>query len=319
MNKSTTEIQEEIDQLITASGLNFLLAIKDEKIISNERSIHLPHLKKKLGPIIATSGLICSFKDTEQAQNTFSKLVEDKILIPGHTPGIRLVAASPIDHVLFKGGSYSTTFAQYDTDHWKVIKQCKAFGHQDKDLRLRAEMESIANLPTGAQKLFPTILDKKITDSTVRFDIEYVPYYNFAEVVRDGNLTTERLSQLLTNMYDQLFELLYVVRDENQPQQELAHYVEIIPERFNEVKGQLSKDNFLHDFIAAETVIIDGTLYPGLQATFQKAKDFLSDKQIPNTHNHGDLILQDVLIDPESGDFRLVDGICLSLRKSFAF
>lgn len=210
--------------------------------------------------------------------------------------------------ILFAGGSYSKTFAYCRDDTWKVVKQCKIYNHRDKDLRLQAEMESIVLLPPEAQKLFPKVLDRKQTTRLLIYEMEYIPYENFSEVVRSGKYSAIILSDLLEKIYSRLFDVLYLPPTSTNNTSCTINYVATIKQRLCETIRELPKDHLLCRFLNAESIVINDVVYPGLESTLKLAEKYLDNKKMPLTYNHGDLILQDILVDPKTSDFRLVDA-----------
>lgn len=228
--------------------------------------------------------------------------------------------AAHTDYIHFAGGSYSKTFAYYSHGSWKVVKQCKVFNHRDKDLRLKSEIDSIAGLPPMARKLFPCVLNRQLTDTLLKYELEYIPYDNFSEIVRSGAYSPEYLSSLLEKIYSTLFDVLYLPHKAINNTAKTLNYVDVIRERLHETVHELPKYHLLRIFIDAPTVLINGIEYPGLENTLKRAEQFLKDRPMPQTHNHGDLILQDILLNPETGDFRLIDsnGYSTSYMNDFA-
>jgi len=312
MSESSQLLREDITRLLDTVGLASLIVVSSAAVRYSEKPLALPHLSQVLQKKGLDYGLLCSFSSLEQAVSSLETMVHGPLPVSLHIPGIRHIEPSTMNHVRFKGGSYSTTFASYHDNHWRVIKQCKVYNHPDKDLRLKLEMESIAGLPVAAHALFPHILHKELSPDLLRYEIEYVPYHNFAEIVSSGEYDDSELSRCLRGMYDKLFEVLYKPNPSIHNSVQSLDYVAIIRRRLAEVSQLLSADNFLHRLLAADELAYNGSRYPGVSKTLQLADAFLASKTTPNTYNHGDLILQDILLDPASGDFRLVDSNGLS-------
>lgn len=302
------KVNSYINKLITDNGLHFLLYDNDSYVVCNDKRYDMPNMAQDLGQKLNDSALLCSFKSHEQGRRALSTIMSNDTFVLGKVSGVRLVSKSPINHIPFAGGSFSATFAQYDENRWKVIKSCRRYNHPDKDLRLIAEIESIKSLPSKAQKLFPVVLGNHVSQEEVRYELEYVPYHTFAELIKSGQLEKRQLSDLLETIYDSLFDILYLPTDPNKHLVPVARYDEIISRRFHDIRQNLASDHYIHTLISAGQVEINGAVYPGLEQTIQRAKDFIGDKHIPYTYNHGDLIFQDILIDPNTKDFRLIDA-----------
>lgn len=297
-----------IDTLVAQNGLHFLLYAENDFVMCNSKQYAMAAMAHGLSQKLDGSALLCSFTSEEQARHALRIIMHDGAFMLGQAPGVRLVAQSPIDHIPFAGGSFSTTFAQYSESSWKVIKACQRYNHPDKDLRLIAEMESIKSLPPAAQKLFPTVLGSHLSQDEVRYELEYIPYHTFAELIKSGQFGAERLSDLLATIYDTLFNVLYIPKTLGDHFGPVVQYDDIISRRFDDIRRNLSPDHFIHTLITTEQIEINGAVYPGLEQTLQRAKAFLHGMRIPYTYNHGDLILQDILVDATSKDFRLIDA-----------
>ena len=306
MHSQAVDYTNAIDQLLGKGGLNFLLSDSEAKVYCNGRELPSSAFTQALQPYLATHSLLCGFHTPEELHSAFEQLLNNTVPLP-KIPGIRSVPTSEPEHVHFRGGSYSTTYAYLHQKQWRVVKECEVHNHADKDERLVAEIESIAHLPPKAQKLYPKILEAQKNSQRVRYEMEYIPYHDFAEVVRSGAYDPERLTNLLTSSYDTLFKVLYKPLSTAQKAKNID-YAQTIQTRLAETRSSLPRSADFQIFLNADSLEINGQIYDGVEKTLQKASNFLSDKTIPLTYNHGDLILQDILIDPSTGDFRLIDG-----------
>ncbi len=168
-------------------------------------------------------------------------------------------------------------------------------------------MEFISSIHEEAKSLFPRILSFSREDNRVNFEIEYVPYNNFSDVIMSGLYPASELSSLLTKIYDKLQAVLYIELPNIQDATQKINYVSLTQSRLDETIHQLPTDQYLRDFILAKNLKINGEIYPGVYSILHQAESFLKDKKIPATCNHGDLIFQDILVDPTSNSFYLID------------
>ncbi|HEX6461677.1 MAG TPA: hypothetical protein VFZ58_00195 [Candidatus Saccharimonadales bacterium] len=211
------------------------------------------------------------------------------------------------DRLHLPGGSYSMVNVHRKNNRWNVTKKCRIYNHRDKDIRLIREMEFMASLTGKAKTLFPEVYDNRVENDRVYYTIAYIPYKNFSEVIRSGECTAFELSNLLATIYDRLLEDLYHEIPGPKNALQRLDYIPLTIDRLKETRQQLPDNHFLQTIIGADQLMIDGVSYPGVTKTLRRAQSFLEHEAVPATFNHGDLIFQDMLVDPVSKDFCLVD------------
>ncbi len=295
------------NDIIAESGPHFLLYSDNDVVVCNGKTIQSEIPLNNLCRILNGRVAIGAFDSDKQAVTGLETLMNLQPTSQEQWIGLRFAHYFGVDEAHFLGGSYSQIRVVL-RDKWRVIKQCKRYKHPDKDLRLTAEQDFIATLPTRARKLFPRLYNKEQTATDVSYEMEYIPYPTLTELISSGEFDVIELTNMLTHIYDKLFEVLYTTKTNQSKTIAATRYNDVIKQRLTEIHTSLAEDHFLRAFIEAETITVNDTEYPGLSKTLLKAQRYLKDKYIPNTHNHGDLIFQDILVNPYTKDFRLIDG-----------
>lgn len=211
------------------------------------------------------------------------------------------------DSVNLQGGSYCTLNLGQARLGNTVIKYCSKSDHPDKDIRLQREAAFIESLPAQSAALFPEILRQSTSAQGTRYEMAYIPYPTFAGVIQSGAYPAERLSGLLELVYDNLFAHLYRPLSSGISAATMPDYTQLATRRLDETERELPANHSLRLLLTAEHLLINGRQYPDVRRGIAAAEAFLRHVHLPATVNHGDLIFQDILINPDTSDFYLID------------
>ena len=174
--------------------------------------------------------------------------------------------------------------------------------------KLNREIQWLRNLDFNLQKHFTKVESFSCNEDSSWYTMPKYDYDSMRKLLITGLLTPAECAQKLENIMDYLFENLYCKHSGEAPDNwvEINHFGRFYS-RFSEVKNH----PILKKIFDLDTLYIDGVEYKNLkslvdelQAKTQKTSVFKPQGLI---QIHGDLHLQNILVDINSDDFILVD------------
>jgi len=173
--------------------------------------------------------------------------------------------------------------------------------------KLIDEIKWLQSLPPDFKGHFPQILEYDL--SVPYYKMRYYPYHNLKDLIFSQGISTKKTCNLIESILDFMFSTLYKTNCTSPPPGYIRYcYLERIKLRLQEAKA---KSDLLCKIITAPTLCINGRESrntPTLLDKIGKDMEFLGTLEPPFISMvHGDLKLDNILVDPLSNDFILID------------
>lgn len=219
------------------------------------------------------------------------------------------------DGLLLAGGSYSQVSLHVEDGAPIVRKRLDLDGRisQDRELRQIQEIEWLTAVPASVGELFAPVLRTRRSAEELELTTGFVPGYTLAELVFQGRLDGAGLASTLEGVYSQVSSTLW-----SQPPLPVSgargeSYVQRTQRRTRAMlASDYRADGILRSFLQAQSVVVNGHRCVGptrLLETLERDRSW--DPVVHPTGKtlcHGDLILEDILISPDTTHgFSLVD------------
>lgn len=175
--------------------------------------------------------------------------------------------------------------------------------------KLISEVNWIQNLPLDIRRHFPEILEYDFSCSPVYYKMKFYPYPTLKELLFHESIDTKGAYNVIKNILDFMFSEVYS-KDQTPPPAGYVRYV-----HFEKVKARLqaakSASSLFSRVIDTSSVVINGVrrdnVLPLLER-ISKDVEFLSTLEPPFLSIiHGDLKIDNMLINPTNNDFTLID------------
>jgi len=282
----------------------------------NEQEVACHNLSKVFGSFISDGhSLIFAFRD----RAAFTYFVEDLLnqdsktyseLLIKHS--VRIVPTTGTAYTL-SGGSFAGVGLTLNDKAWQITKMIqRGFGDVDADVRLLAEGKFIAGLPPQAVNKFPKVKYEDIIEAPnqVGYRMEYCPYPTVAELVLSEHISPEQTIEALSNIYRVMFAEVYCIG--LGPEERDDSYFERIDRRMERIVATPEHIGAkIKRLLKAQKIRIDGKEYEGFFSLYEKVRNSSvhSNLALPKDHciAHGDMILEDILLNPYDGEFKLID------------
>lgn len=175
--------------------------------------------------------------------------------------------------------------------------------------KLINEVNFIQNLPETTKKHFPKIIDYNFNKGMAYYDMEYCPYPLFANLIFDKKISLQESLKMLKIIFDFVFNNLYKIDIKQTPVGFIENsYFNKIKQRFNAVKG---KSDLFDKIASVDYLIINGKRQKNFRFIIneiEKDVRFLADLEPPFVATyHGDFKFDNMLVNPETNDFVLID------------
>jgi hypothetical protein len=185
------------------------------------------------------------------------------------------------------------------------------FSKQASDLgydKLKDEIKYLTNLPSGLAGLFPKINSFSINDSSAELKLEYLPYPTLRDLIFSGEFDADDafkiISQILKTLQQEYQNSKIPVHDDYLP---AMHFDRL----YKRLEQTISLSPIFKNIIEADQIIINNKQYKNI---YEMAKIF-EDPEVSNMFLpeylsifvHGDLHLENILVEPASKDFKLID------------
>ena len=185
-----------------------------------------------------------------------------------------------------------------------ITKHADGKGHK----KLANEINWLLNLNNNQKAHFTEVLDFRIDKCSSKYSMPYYSYNSMRRSLISGTLSPDKCKQKLSIIFEFLIEEVYSEQYSSSP--------DWISERhFSRFDSRLEKtlnNQQMAEIFAQDKVIINGQSHDNLIALVHKIKNnkSLIDCVSPQSNLvsiHGDLHLQNILVDEFSDDFVLVD------------
>jgi len=316
----------EFEKLNSCGNFHFLFTPNDNGGLINGNEADLPTLCSFFRPVCtADMSLVFAFS----GQTTMNAFIKDAIenglseqVLIAHS--IRRIHGSMTEKRLAGGSFSSVTLSLANQTQWRVIKTIYGAQSQNIDAgtRLIDEAKFIAGLPPSASMAFPHIESGGIIlePDRVGYVMNYCPYPTLAESFIEGYASPKELIDHYCNIYE--FMLTNVYSHPEAPEKQDDNYFERIDRRFKQVMDtEPNRGAWLKKILEARIVHIDGREYDGFLPAYERLKkdSFARYLAIPPDHclSHGDMIMEDILLHPHSGKFKLIDPNSKSCSKYY--
>lgn len=316
-NEEIIACRSEVMRVIDKGLAHFLLTPNEQDPLINGKPAQVPQLAKLFSSFIPFGqSLVFAFKTAAE----FAHFVED--LLGQRCPtydevllrhSVRIVPCADTDYQLSGGSFAGVKLSLIDEQRWQISKLIRRdFGDVDADVRLLEEGKFISNLPPQAARLFPKVHPEDVIEENGRvgYHMEYCPLPTIAELVLSGHITPEQTVDFLAGIYDSMFTRVYCL-PENAGKKDDDYFgrIDRRMERVFETPDHVGQR--LKKLLKAEKVKINGKEYPGFASLYKKLceNDDYRKLALPPDHcvAHGDMILEDILLQPYSAEFRLID------------
>jgi len=309
-----TYCRNEAKAIVAKGAKDFLFTPNEAGGLLNGIVVDFPRISQLFRTFIPNGhSLVFSFKD----ETEFVLFIED-ILEKKHSAYSDLLLRYSVrtiptqnTHYQFSGGSFArVNLSLVDNQRWEVSKMVtKGIGDVDADQRLLAEGKFIRDLPPRAAPLFPRVHGVTELPTEVGYQMAYCPFPTMAELVLSRQITPEQTVDFLTGIYETMFSKVYSKDDPNNKDDNYFNRIDRRRERiFATPKGVGER---LKRLLSAEHLIIDGKEYHGFNKLFESVKqdEHYRRLAIPPDHSvcHGDMVLEDILFQPYTGEFKLID------------
>jgi hypothetical protein len=230
-----------------------------------------------------------------------------------------LLAISPLrplgDGLLLSGGSYSSVSLRLEDGRPLVHKtlQANAEPDPDREWRQRQECAWMSRLPGAAASLFAPLVSARAEGPVLQLVTEFAPGYSLGEMVFQGRLDGSALAHTLEHIYETVSERVWSL-----PPLALGlplereTYPQRIQRRLEKIEStRLPAGSAVGELLSADWVEVNGRRclsVRGVLAMLEQSRWSAVVAPRGETLCHGDLILEDVVIDETApSGFRLVD------------
>jgi hypothetical protein len=244
-----------------------------------------------------------------QAANPYLVLAERGILV-----------ISPVENIAggiqLAGGSYSTVSLHLPSSGAVVRKRVSVSGQMRTDREVRQSLESawMATLPNAAIDLFAGVVETRNGDSELELVTDFVPGYSLAELVFQRRLDGAGLAAFLQRVYRRVQERLW--RHPSLPLHlalDDSTYVQRIRRRTDAINdADPTSATNASRLMRAAFVTVNGRRCRGVEQVLslleREPRWDPVVRPAAKTMCHGDLILEDIVVDPAAPfGFRLID------------
>lgn len=233
-----------------------------------------------------------------------------------------IVVLSPVrkrgEALILSGGSLSSVTLELRDSEMvatKTIESGNDISCIDGIARHRAEANFLRLATKNSIGLFPQLVRLEDRSYELIYSTTFFPAYTAAELIFQGRMTGEQLGALVINVYEALRRKIYPLSLEGwRHNRRDANYVQTIRRRTNAMAASQGGDGVdVRRLMAARKVQVNGLdcvpynrLLDIVEST-PRWRDVLT-PQGERRFCHGDLILEDILVDGLSAtNFRLVD------------
>lgn len=199
------------------------------------------------------------------------------------------------------GGSYAQSRVVT-----RFRKEASEFGRR----KLRDEIRFLRNLPESLQSLYPCVYAAGEADGTVYMEQEFLPLMTFRQALFSGKFDREQAVARLEAMLGIVHRRCYLDHAIHAPEDYLEQYH--FQRTWHRLRHTLERAPVFAPLLKARKIWINGEalhnapqLLMQLEAS-QKARSLITPDSV-SPYVHGDLHFENIMVDPDSDAFRLVD------------
>lgn len=176
--------------------------------------------------------------------------------------------------------------------------------------KLRDEIRFLGTLPTTLKPLYPEVVNSGETEEMVFMEQEFLPLVTMRHYLFTGQATADTAVGKIETILDRLNELAYAPFAQPSPADYLDQYH--FQRLWHRLKHTLDRAPVFEPLFAAKRLWINGRPYHNVpQLLFQFERSEKARRMaLPDTvspYVHGDLHFENIMVDPASDAFRLVD------------
>jgi|GEM_PF-5605588 len=231
------------------------------------------------------------------------------------------------------GGSYSSVTLRLEDGVPLVHKRLEVGSdqHPDREGRQLQECMWVSRLPPRVAELFPPMVSTSTTGSAFELVTEFVPGYSLGEMVFQRRIEADRLAELLEHIYTQVSDRIWSL-DPIPVQNPGAGetYLQRINRRLAKIENSdLPSGSPLRELLSSCWIEVNGRRCPtvtGLLTMLRQARWGPIVRPRARTLCHGDLILEDIvidelsplgfcLVDPNPGNTHPVFDVCKTMMS----
>lgn len=167
-------------------------------------------------------------------------------------------------------------------------------------------LETFSDLVPG---VFPEVVSKKISEDHAWFEMPFYPLQSLRSLLMTGELSPKEATAIMSSIMELMFEKIYTRETEKFT---FEHFIEIHLKRFLDRIDTASDDPFFNSIRNQDVISVNGKKLP----TWKTEREWLTqnaekfyEKYSPHSLCviHGDLHLQNILIDTTNNNFILAD------------
>lgn len=175
--------------------------------------------------------------------------------------------------------------------------------------KLLREIDWLRAIPNRWRHRFPAVLSSASGDGWAEYQMPLYPWPDLADQICGGQISEERLLERTAAIVDFAFEALYTCfRSPTPPRFFERNYLDKFENRVRSAQGISETFDSLQ---AHDRLVVDGRecLSPAIAVETIRSSTALLDKLTPAfvAPFHGDFKYDNFLVDPESGEFILID------------
>lgn len=199
------------------------------------------------------------------------------------------------------GGSYASS---------KVVTRFRKEARDPGRRKLRDEIRFLENMPDALRPLYPEVLRSGETDELVFMEQEFLPFSTLRHHLFTGRSPADRAVARIETILTRLYELAYAPHTRPAPADYLEQYH--FQRLWHRLRYTFERAPVFNALLTARRIWINGRAYhnvPQLLSAFERSEQACSlvTPGLVSPYLHGDLHFENIMIDPEGSDFRLID------------
>ena len=223
-----------------------------------------------------------------------------------------------IKHEKWYDAGHSTTYFETKISSFssRFFNQIK-YNHKKRSIiktsedtiKLKKEIQFYVNIPSELKVFFPILLNQDQYGKEI-LELEYLPFPNLAEIFLFRKIEANRWENIVNSLFD-IYSKFYLNNKSKKILLNSSHlYSEKLTKRVNTLNSII--DNFnstLLKKIINDGIKVNNNFIPSLNNTYIKIEKKLIEieKERPLYFGHGDLCFNNILIEPISGNIKLID------------
>jgi serine/threonine protein kinase len=199
------------------------------------------------------------------------------------------------------GGSYAKTAV-----HKRFRKEVRHHGRR----KLRDEIRYLCNLPENCRQYFPEVISHGEKEESLFMEQQFFEIPCLRDLLFNGYLNAGDALAILQQILSFVTEKLYLpyIRECSDNYLEQYHFLRV----WHRIQHTLARAPIFSEIVNAEKIIVNGKEYWNIPSVLlyiqscDQLRQVLAPKYV-SPYIHGDLHTQNILINRDSWDFKLVD------------